>query len=117
MKLPLAEIVVGVLVAAAGVGVYLYAHRDEPAIEATKDRGDTIVEGLEAHRAETGRYPAALAELVPARLDSLPAPAWGGDWTYRTFGDGEYAELYVRDDDGRLTLRYDFAGGRWALDN
>ncbi len=117
MKLPLAEIVVGLLVAAAGVGVYVYAHRDEPAIEATKDRGDVIVAGLEAHRAQVGRYPATLGDLVPARLDSVPAPAWGSEWTYHTFEDGAYAELYVRDPGGRLTLRYDFAGGRWALDN
>ena len=115
MKLPVAEIVVAALVAIAGVGVYVYAHRDEPAIERTRERGDVIVAALEAHRSRAGRYPDSLSQLVPAVLDSLPAPAWGDAWTYHTFGDGAHAELYVRD--GRLTLRYDFGAGRWALDN
>jgi hypothetical protein len=115
VKLSVAEIVVAVLIAAAGVGVYVYAHRDEPAIERTKERGDAIVAALEAHRAIAGRYPDSLPQLVPEPLDSLPAPAWGGGWSYHTFDDGAHAELYVRKD--RLTLRYDFSSGRWALDN
>lgn len=115
MKLPVAEIVVAVLIAAAGVGVYVYAHRDEPAIERTKERGDVIVAALETHRSAAGRYPDSLPQLVPAVLDSLPAPAWGERWSYQTFADGTHAELYVSS--GRLTLRYDFSGRRWALDN
>lgn len=117
MKLPVAEILVAVLIAAAGVGVYVYAHRDEPAIELTKERGDVIVGALEAHRSAAGRYPDSLAQLIPALLDSLPAPAWGDAWSYQPFADGTYAELYVREPGSRLTLRYDFPGRRWALEN
>lgn len=117
MKLPLAEILVALLIAAAGAAVYVYAHRDEPAIEQTKERGDVIVAALEAHHAASGRYPDSLPQLVPALLDSVPAPAWGAAWAYRTFDDGAYAEFYVRPAAGGLTLRYDFSSGRWALDN
>lgn len=116
-KLPLAELLVAGLILAAGVAVYVYAHRDEGAIEATKQRGALIVGALREHHAAEGRYPAALDALVPAYLDSIPAPAWGDRWTYRTFGEGAHCELYVREPAGRLTLRYDFTGERWALDN
>lgn len=116
-KLPFAEIVVVAVVVAAGLGVYLYAHRDAGAIEATRQRGDVIVEALERHRAATGAYPDSLQQLVPAQLDSVPHPVWGTTWTYRSFQDGAHAELAVSEPDGRLTLRYDFTGRGWALDN
>jgi hypothetical protein len=116
-KLPLAELVVAVLVLAAGVGVYLFAHRDQSAIEATKESGDVIVAALERYRDDTGRYPDALERLVPGQLGRLPPPAWGTAWRYGTFQDGAHAELSVREADGRLTLRYDFTARRWALDN
>lgn len=117
MKLSVAEIVIALLVVAAGVGVYVYAHRDEPAIERTKERGAIVVGALEAYRAQTGRYPDSLPQLVPSLIDSVPAPEWGDRWSYRTFSDGAHAELYVRAGTGRLTLRYDFGAGRWGLDN
>lgn len=117
MKLPVAEILVALLIAAAGAAIYVYAHRDEAAIEATKERGDVIVAALEAHRSAAGRYPDSLPQLVPALLDSVPAPAWGDAWTYHIFDDGAYAEFYVRAAESRLTLRYDFPGRRWGLDN
>ncbi len=108
---------VALAVLSGGVAVYAYAHRDESAIEMTKDRGDLIVAALDRYRAATGTYPASLPLLVPAQLDSLPMPSWGEAWTYRTFQDGMFAELLVREPDGLLTLRYDFTSGRWALDN
>ena len=114
-KLPLAEMLVALAVLAGGVGVYVYAHRDEAAIETTKDRGDLLVAALERHRAVASRYPDSLPQLVPAHLDSIPRPAWGDAWTYQPFQDGAHAELYVRA--GRLTLRYDFTGRSWALSN
>lgn len=116
-KLPLAELLVALVILGAGVGVYLHAHRDEGAIEETKARGLAIVEALQEYRAVAGSYPPSLDALVPAHLESIPAPAWGEEWMYRTFDDGAHCELYVRAPDGRLTLRYDFIGGRWALDN
>jgi type II secretory pathway pseudopilin PulG len=116
-KLPLAELVVALVVLAAGVGVYLFAHRDQSAIEATKQSGDLIVAALERHRDDTGRYPDALERLVPGQLGRVPPPAWGEQWMYGTFEDGAHAELSVRRPDGRLTLRYDFTARRWALDN
>lgn len=117
MKLPAAELVIALLVATAGVAVYVYAHRDEPAIERTKERGEVVVGALEAYRAQVGRYPDSLPQLVPALIDSVPAPAWGDHWSYRTFSDGAHAELYVRAGTDRLTLRYDFGAARWGLDN
>ena len=102
-------------VVAAGAAVYAYAHRDAAEIEQTKAQGTAIVTALESHRAREGSYPASLEMLVPVHLEALPAPAWGDQWTYRTFDDGRYCELYVRAGDG-LTLRYDFTAGRWALD-
>lgn len=114
-KLPLAEMLVALAVLAAGVAVYVYAHRDEAAIETTKDRGDAIIAALDHYRGATGVYPDSLPQLVPGHIDSIPPPAWGDDWRYHTFQDGAHAELYVRD--GRLTLRYDFTGGTWAMSN
>jgi hypothetical protein len=113
-KLPVAEIVVALAVFAAGAAVYVYSHRDEPAIERTKTAGDEIVAALERHRAQEGSYPPSLAALVPAYLERVPAPPWGEQWTYRTFEDGAYCGLYVRQ--GAMTLHYDFPGHRWALD-
>ena len=114
-RLPVAEILVALAVVAAGAAVYAYAHRDEAEIEQTKAQGSAIVAALESHRAREGSYPTSLEALVPADLEVLPAPAWGDQWTYRTFDDARYCELYVRSGDG-LTLRYDFTAGRWALD-
>lgn len=116
-KLPIAEIVLVAFVIGAGLGVYLYAHRDTDAIEATKARGDVIVAALERHRAEHDAYPATLQQLVPQHLDSVPQPVWGPAWSYRAFQDGAHAELTVTGQDGRLTLRYDFTGRGWAFDN
>lgn len=117
MKLPVAEILVALLIAAAGAAIYVYAHRDEAAIETTKERGNAIVAALEAHREGAGRYPDSLPQLVPTLLDSVPSPVWGDAWSYHTFDEGTYAEFYVRATDGGLTLRYDFSGRRWGLDN
>lgn len=116
-KLPIAEIIVVAVVLAAGLGVYLYAHRDTDAIEATKGRGDVIVAALERYRAAHSVYPDSLQQLVPQQLDSVPQPVWGPAWSYRAFQDGAHAELFVARQDGRLTLRYDFTGRGWAFDN
>jgi hypothetical protein len=45
-KLPWAEIVITMLALAAGVGVYMYAHRDEGRLEASKERGAQVVAAL-----------------------------------------------------------------------
>jgi len=42
-------------------------------------RGTLLVAALELHRARTGEYPAALANLVPAILTSVPLDPWSGE--------------------------------------
>lgn len=117
-RFPAAEILVAGFVIVAGAGVYLYSHRHEDAIAATREQGDMIVAALDRARGQSGVYPRSLADLVPTNLDSLPSPAWGDRWEYATFDDGAQAELYVTESGGGdLTLRYDFTGRGWALDN
>lgn len=50
--------------------------------------GADILAGLTKHRAETGRLPSALGELVPRYLPSSPEPIPGTTgWEYTTDGD------------------------------
>lgn len=128
-KLPWPEILVTTLVVAAGAGVYLYAHRDESALEASKQRGARIVEGLAAYERETGTYPTRLEDLVPEYLPAVEPPLWGLQrWRYRTYmpeapvqpqdSSALYFQLSVAaDPSGYPVLYYDFATGRWVLNN
>lgn len=128
-NLPWAEIVVTALVVVLGAGVYLYAHKDEGALEVSKDRGAQIVAALESHRTQHGTYPDQLEDLVPARLPSLEQPTWGlGRWRYRRYTPADvnetadttsvYFQLSVAaDDSGYPVLYYDFAAKRWVLNN
>jgi hypothetical protein len=89
-KLPLAEIVVGSLALLAGVGVYVWAHSDQATLEESKELGAAVVAALQAHRADTGTYPAALEDLVPAYLPRLEQPTWGLEqWRYRRYTPDE----------------------------
>lgn len=115
-KLPIAEVVVALAVFAAGAVVYAWAHRDEADIDRTRMQGSDIVQALERYRSDEGSYPASLDALVPAYLADIPQPAWGEEWTYRTFSDGAHCELYVRPAESALTLRYDFSARGWAMD-
>lgn len=128
-KLPWPEIVITALVVILGAGVYLYAHKDEGALEASKERGAEIVAALEAYHAEHGTYPEQLEELVPARLPSLEQPTWGlGRWRYRRYTPADihesadttnvYFQLSVAaDESGYPVLYYDTAAERWVLNN
>lgn len=128
-KLPWPEIIVTALVIAAGAGVYLYAHRDEGALEESKRRGAHIVDGLAAYQRMHGTYPAALTDLVPGYLPAVEPPLWGLQrWRYRTFAPeaaaqpqdttAVYFQLSVAaDESGYPVLYYDFAGQRWILNN
>lgn len=136
-KIPVPELTIGALAILLAVGVYWFAHRDEGALETSKQIGDTVVTALEQHRAEQGRYPDSLAALVPAYLDSVPRPVWGmGEWRYRRYtaaeaatadtptaaapGDrpAEYFQLSVpREPSGYPLLFYDLTLGQWVLNN
>ena len=128
-NLPWPEIVVTALVVVLGAGVYLYAHRDEGALEASKERGAVIVAALEAFHAEHGTYPEQLEELVPVSLPSLEQPTWGlGRWRYRRYTPADvnettdssrvYFQLSVAaDESGYPVLYYDVAAERWVLNN
>lgn len=143
-KLPLAEIVVSVVVVAAGAGVYWYAHRDQGALEESKERGAVIVAALERHRADTGTYPPDLETLVPAYLSRVESPSWGLErWRYRRYTPAEITaeaaapaagyvppagqaapadELYFQlsvaaNESGYPVLYYDYTARRWVLNN
>lgn len=128
-KLPWAEIIVTAFVIAAGAGVFVYAHRDEDALEASKQRGAHIVEGLAAYRQQHGTYPARLEDLVPQYLTHIQPPLWGLQrWRYRTYSpeapeppqdtSAVYFQLSVAADrSGYPVLYYDFAAQRWVLNN
>jgi type II secretory pathway pseudopilin PulG len=89
-KLPVAEIIVVTLALLAGAGVYLWAHSDQATLEETKEVGAVIVQALQAHRADTGTYPADLEALVPAYLERVEQPTWGLErWRYRRFTPAE----------------------------
>lgn len=119
-----AEIVVILLVVAAGVGLYAYAHRDEGRLEESKQRGAAIVEALESYRAGTGAYPASLDDLVPQHIAVIEQPTWGLQrWRYRPYSPDEddatqYFQLSVAaQESGYPVLFYDFVARRWVLNN
>lgn len=74
--------------------------------------GMRIMMAIELHRAETGRYPLSLQELVPNYLESLPPdPYTGDDFFYRLFQpeEDEHGRGYIlystgpnQQDDGGL---------------
>jgi hypothetical protein len=125
------EILVTVIALAAGAALYLYAHKDEGALEESKARGSAIVEALERHRIEHGDYPPALDSLVPSYLPAIEAPSWGlGRWKYERYtrtapaggtapaSANSYFMLSVaQSESGYPLLYYDFTGRRWVLNN
>jgi type II secretory pathway pseudopilin PulG len=142
-KLPVAEIIVTVLALAAGAGVYWYAHRDQGALEESKERGAAIVEALDSYRAATGTYPADLDDLVPTYIAAIEPPTWGLErWRYRRYTPAEvvagatapatgaepapveasadevYFQLSVAaNETGYPVLYYDYAASRWVINN
>jgi hypothetical protein len=100
-KLPLTEIAVVTLAVLAGVGIYMWAHADQAELEESKRLGADIVMALQAHRAQTGTYPAELQDLVPAYLPAVRQPTWGVQrWTYRRYTPAEVkAEALAPADD------------------
>jgi hypothetical protein len=124
------EIIVSLIAVAIGAGIYLYAHKDEGALEESKQRGNMIVEALERHRIEQGEYPLTLDSLVPAYLDAVEPPDWGlRRWKYerymgssrggaRATADSVYFMLSVAaSESGYPLLFYDFTERRWVLNN
>jgi hypothetical protein len=144
-KLPWPEIVVTAFVIAAGAGVYLYAHKDEAALEESKRRGAELVEALHAYRSEHGTYPAELEALAPGYVPTIEQPTWGLErWRYRMYSpsgagvrpdeatgdtaaaagvaapppDRLYFQLSVAaDESGYPVLYYDLEAQRWVLNN
>jgi hypothetical protein len=100
-KLPVTEIVVVTLALLAGAGVYVWAHSDQPTLEESKEVGAVIVQALQAHRADTGTYPAELDALVPEYLQRVEQPTWGlARWRYRRFTPAEVKAEAVVPADG-----------------
>lgn len=130
-KLPWAEILVTVLALAAGIAVYVYAHRDEGRLKESKLRGTAVVEALHEYRAEHGAYPDSLARLVPEYVAAIEPPTWGlRRWTYRTWapvGDARDTAVapgrmlfqlsVAAGDSGYPVLYYDVVAERWVLNN
>jgi hypothetical protein len=128
-KLPWAEIVVTILVLTAGAAVYQYAHRDDGALEESKQRGSQIVQALAAFREENETYPEELSGLVPRYLAGIEPPVWGLEsWRYRRYtpegvgGTPDSAAVYFQlsvaaNESGYPVLYYDFAVKRWVLNN
>lgn len=82
-------------------------------------QGEAIVEAMEAYRADRGRYPAELDELVPRYLPSIPTPPC----TRLSYHEDEYGlqecrsgeTLLITDSvDGMLVERYNFSSGNWS---
>jgi type II secretory pathway pseudopilin PulG len=58
-------------------------------IEETKQRGNQIVQAIEAFRTDHGAYPKSLAEVSPKYLPEVPQPTWGlKSWKYEITVDG-----------------------------
>ena len=67
------------------------------------DAGSPLVEALEKHNAERGRYPDGLADLAPSFVKALPPKPDGArdEWQYSAESGGRAFEL-------RLSLSGDF---------
>ena len=126
------ELIVTAVALAIGAAIFLYAHKDEGALEESKERGSAIVEALERHRIEHGDYPPTLDSLMPSYLPAIEAPSWGlGRWKYERYtrspaaggaaparADSVYFMLSVAaSESGYPLLFYDFTGRRWVLNN
>jgi type II secretory pathway pseudopilin PulG len=137
-KLPWAEIIVTAVAIGLGAIVYLYAHKDEGALEESKERGAVLVAALDSYRQEHGTYPAALDDLVPEFIAVVEPPTWGlARWRYRRYTPDDVAapaaapasdtsdaagtvffQLSVAaDESGYPVLYYDLPAQRWVLNN
>lgn len=126
-----AEITIILVTVAIGAGVYLYAHRGEGELRASKERGAAIVAALEQHRAREGTYPETLDGLTPGYIAAIEPPTWGlKRWRYRRYtpadvsqrAAGDTATLYFQlsvaaNEGGYPVLYYDFTARRWVLNN
>jgi hypothetical protein len=118
-------------VVVVGAGVYLYAHKDEGALQESRQRGGVLVQALETYREEHGSYPERLDTMVPEFIAGVEPPTWGlRRWRYRAYAphaspmtdaddtERTYFQLSVaRDESGYPVLYYDFATRRWVLNN
>jgi type II secretory pathway pseudopilin PulG len=112
-NLPVTEIVVVTLALLAGAGVYVWAHSDQATLEESKEVGAVIVQALQAHRADTGTYPAELEALVPEYLQRVEQPTWGLErWRYRRFTPAEVKAEAVVPADGHAAASTGAAGAR-----
>lgn len=84
-----------IVVAAAGVGMYLIRNEfvreflaigeswSDSDIRETKRRAEPIIAAIEAFREQNGRLPASLDDLAPDFLSAIESPTVGdGAWSY-----------------------------------
>jgi hypothetical protein len=89
--------------AGGGRRLPVWAHSDQATLEESKEVGAVIVQALQAHRADTGTYPAELEALVPEYLQRVEQPTWGLErWRYRRFTPAEVKAEAVVPADGHV---------------
>lgn len=103
---------------------YIQQLRDEnwsrAAVQQSQEIGNRIITQIERFRADTGRYPDSLRQLVPTYADSIPQPTAGNlEWKYekRTQDDGDtgFVLKFWSNRDGFPEAFYEHGRG-WYVD-
>lgn len=99
------------------------SHWSEADLQATKRSGDVIANALSDYKADRGRFPDKLEDLVPSFLPNFPdAPTGGGKWQYRrksvwtNAGDDDDFQLVAAAPGGYPSLSRSSKSQTWWLD-
>ncbi|MCW5593544.1 MAG: hypothetical protein KIS74_15690 [Burkholderiales bacterium] len=80
-----------------------------------RERAEGVIAAVKAFRADTGRYPASLDELVPRYLPEVPRAKYTlafHEFTYRSSGNDAWLYYVALPPFGRPT--YAFSSGKWG---
>lgn len=80
-----------------------------------QERAEGVIAAVKAYRADAGRYPAALGELVPRYLPAVPRAKYTlafHEFGYRSSGSDAWLHYVALPPFGRPT--YAFSSGRWG---
>jgi hypothetical protein len=94
-------------------------NRFHAAINASKVRGDMIVEQLERFHTEEGRYPESLDDLVPEYLTEIPHPTDGEGFFYEPRDNGfrlKFGYWFVKDIDLYPRCCFSSSEKKWLID-